>query len=189
MLDADGIALIRAVDPHRHRRVLPHEIGTAAVDAFDPDRCHITNGQRRSVRIGAQDDPGQFVRRAFLTAGAHASIRAGDIARRIGIDLGGNGGSDFRHADIMGDQRRRGHLDDGFRRCDTADGGAGDADLEQAHDQLIRKEPQLLGADIAGDHHVGHPIAPGTAFDGGLFRLFRQGGDQADRCLHIIRGA
>ena len=60
---------------------------------------------------------------------------------------------------------------------------------EQPRDEFIRETPQLFRADRAGDHHIGHTVAPDTTPDHRIFGIFWQCGNRIHRRLHIRRGA
>ena len=181
--------MIRAIHPDRHGPVVADKVAALAIHALDPDCGHITNRQRRSIRLRAQDDRLQFLGCAFLGAGAHAGVCALNLARRVDLHLGGDHRCNLRHGDIMGNELTGGHLDNGAGGGDTANGGAGDAHLKKPQDQLIRQQPQLLRPDRAGDDDIGDPVTPDRALDLRIFGVFGQGGDRIDRVLHIIGGA
>src|SRR5690606_12115050 len=94
-LDADRVALVRAVDPDGHRRVVANVEGFVAIDAADPHRRHVADGQGRAVRVRAQRNTFDILLRAFGDAGTDARIGARDIAGRTGLRFGGDGAGDL----------------------------------------------------------------------------------------------
>ena len=176
----------RAVNPHRDCRIIANVIGTVTVHTRHQHPRDIAHCQGRSISIAAQHNRRDLVGAAFGDPRAHPCIGTRHITRRIGGGFFGNRAGNFLHGHIVTDQRFRGDLDHSFRRCHPANGGARYPAIKQAGDKFIGKAPQLVHRHRAGDHHIGHAIAPRAAPHVRIIRLIGQGGYRIHRRLHFV---
>ena len=143
------VTLGRPADIDGHRARLADIVGDVAVDALDVDIGHVTDGQLGPIRVRPEDDAEDVVFRAFRDTGADPRGSGGDVARRVGRRLFGNGAGDLAHRDVVQNERSRGGLDNCLRCRNAADRCARHAISEQPRHHLVGKPRELVDADGA----------------------------------------
>ena len=162
-LNVDGISTVRPVHPHGHGGVFTNEIGAATIRAQNRHPRHIANGQGRAVLFRAQFNRLNLGGAAFFDTSADARTAARQITGGGRVGVRRNRRRNLGQRQIILHQRYRRHLDQRFGRGKPTDGGARDPRREQAGHEFIGKAPDLIHAHRAGDHHIGHTVAPRAA--------------------------
>ncbi len=185
LFERQCIALGGTLDPHLHGGVFTHEISALPVDPLHPDGRYITHGQGGAIAILTQHDGRDFLGGSFCRAGSNARSPR-DIARRVRRHFLSNRGRNLGHADVVPDQRKRRHLNNGRGGRNTHNAGPRDARLKQAAREFIGEPAQLIHRHRAADDNIRHPVRETSTPQRGIIGIFWQRRNTIKNQLNIL---